>query len=180
MRAWEWLLVQMDHHDMPLQGRVLAERLVARRVLRAAVLVPSIVCGQMSPEPCSSHECLAAAWPVTDVVPNRRVRALDMMVEMRSAQKRLLTTFVTAFKDSLVVMRAYMLLQPRRSVEGFCAALEWAEVSLELRRILGGRWRERGQWSFFVFVVLLIAGVTALVRGCIIGIRKWLLVNWIC
>lgn len=72
-----------------------------------------------------------------------------------------------------------MLLQSCRSVEGLCAALEWAQVSLELRRIFGRRRRVGCQWCLLVLVVL-IAGVTELTRGGVIGIRMRLLVNWIC
>ena len=51
MWAWKRLLVQMHRHDMFLERRVLPKRLIAGRILRAAKLVPPIMCSQMSPEP---------------------------------------------------------------------------------------------------------------------------------
>lgn len=47
MGAWKRLLFQMHRHDMFLESRVFPKRFTARRVLGAAVLVPSIMSGQM-------------------------------------------------------------------------------------------------------------------------------------
>lgn len=55
---------------------MLPERLAARRILRTAVLVPTIMRGKMSTQPRARHKALPAVRTVTNIVANAGVGAL--------------------------------------------------------------------------------------------------------
>lgn len=108
------------------------KRLIARWVLRAAVLISSIVGSQMSTEPGARHEALPAARTVAYVVSDPSVCAFDMVIQMRCAEECLVTLLECAFKDSLLVMGAQMFLKSRWPVECLCATIEGTAVSFQL------------------------------------------------
>lgn len=85
---------------------------------------------------------------------------------MGGSQKGLVAIVVGAFEESLIVVRAQMLLQTRRTVECLCAAVEWAVVSFQLRRILGGGGREGRCWGLVEAVI----GLDAFTRRYILSI----------
>lgn len=82
MRTWERLLVQMGGDDVFLESGMLAEGLVAWRILGAAVLVSSVVGRKMTPKPGPCHKTLAASWAITNIISNLGMGALDMVVQV--------------------------------------------------------------------------------------------------
>ena len=104
MRTWERLLVQMGGDDVFLESGMLAEGLVAWRILGAAVLVSSVVGCKMTPKPGPCHEALAASWAITNVISNLGMGALDVVVEMRRSQEGLITVLVSTPKNPFIVM----------------------------------------------------------------------------
>jgi hypothetical protein len=114
---------------------MLPKRLIARRVLRAAVFVSSIVGSQVSTEPGAGHEALPTARMVTYVVSDPSMCAFDMVIQMRCAEERLVTLLECALEDSLIVMGAQVFLKSRWPVECLCATIEGTAVSFQLRRI---------------------------------------------
>lgn len=127
----------MCGHDVFLKGGVLPKRLIARRVLRAAVFISSIVGSQVPTEPRAGHEALPTARTVTYVVSDPSVCAFDMVIQMRCAEERLVAFFERAFEDSLIVMGAQMFLKSRWPVECLCTTIKGTAVSFKLRRISG-------------------------------------------
>lgn len=89
-------LLQVTRHDMLLKRRVFAKCLIARGVLCAAIFVPSIVSGQMSTQTRASHKALSAAGAIAYIVSNSGMGALDMMVQMRGTQERLVAIWLGA------------------------------------------------------------------------------------
>lgn len=53
-----------------------------------------------------------------------------MMVQMRSSQKCLIAVIVCTFEEPFVIMRTKMLLEASWAIEGLCASVERAAVSL--------------------------------------------------
>lgn len=104
MTAWKRLLVQVYGYNVLLESRVLPKRLVAWRILGAAVFVPSIMCSQMTAQPRSGHETFPASWTITYVVSNPGVGAFYVVVEMGCSKKSLFATFVGAFEESFVIV----------------------------------------------------------------------------
>lgn len=102
--------MEMDGHDVLVQSRMLPEGLVAGRILRTTILLPSIMGCQMPPETRSCHKGLSTARSVADVVSDHGMGALDVMVEMGGTEKRLLTAVMIAFENSLIVVGAQVLL----------------------------------------------------------------------
>ena len=110
MRALEGLLLQMHGHDVFLEGRVLPEGLCTGRVFCTAILVFPVVSGLVSTQSGAGDEALFAPWPIADIVTNPGVGTLHVVVQMRGSQKGLVATVVGAFEESLIVVRAQVLL----------------------------------------------------------------------
>lgn len=104
MRAWERLLVQMGGDNVLLKSGMLAEGLVAWRILGAAILVSSVVGRKMTPKSRARHKTLAASWAITDIISNLGMCALDVVVEMRRSQEGLITVLVSTPKNPFIVM----------------------------------------------------------------------------
>ena len=108
--AWEWFLVQVDRYDVFLEGGMLPESLVARRILGTAVFVSAIMRSEMATKTGSSDETLPTAWAIADIVTDSSMGALHVMLEMRRAQKSLVTAFNCTLEDSLIIMRPNVFL----------------------------------------------------------------------
>lgn len=77
-----------------------------------------------------SYKALPTPRSVTYVISYSGVSALDMMVQMRSSQKCLIAVIVCTFEEPFVIMRTKMLLEASWAIEGLCASVERAAVSL--------------------------------------------------
>ena len=103
--ARERFLLHVHAQNVFLKSRVFPKYFAAWRVLGTAIFVLSIVCCEMSAQPCPGHEAFSASRSVADVVTNAGVGALNVVVEMRRSQEFLITAIVRTFKHSLIVMR---------------------------------------------------------------------------
>lgn len=83
---------------------MLPEGLAAGRVFRAAVLIAAVVRSEVSPQSGSGHEALATAGAIADIVADTCVRALDVVVQMRGSEERLVAVFVCTRKQPLIVV----------------------------------------------------------------------------
>lgn len=110
MSAWEWFLVQMNRNDVFLEGRMLPESLIARRILGTAVFVSTIMRSEMATKTGSSDETLPTAWAIADIVADSSMSALHVMLEMRGTQKSLAAILNCTLKDSLIIMRSNVFL----------------------------------------------------------------------
>lgn len=144
LRARVRLLLQVHRRHVFLQRRVFPERLVARRVLGAAILLPPLVRGMMSTEPSRRQEFLAACLPIADVVAYVRVGAFDVVRKVGFASECLVAACVLAVEGPLVGVRAKVLGQTGGSVEGFGTVGVGAVVGFEVGGIFWGRGRGQG------------------------------------
>lgn len=83
MGAWKWFLMQMDRYDVLLEGGMLPESLVARRVLGTAVFVSTIMRSEMAAKTGSCDETLPTARSIADIITDSSMGTLHVMLQMR-------------------------------------------------------------------------------------------------
>lgn len=72
----------MGRHDVLGEGCVLAECLITWWIFSAAKFVPPVVRGIVSSKSGPCHKGFTAAWTIANVIADRTMSTLDMMVEV--------------------------------------------------------------------------------------------------
>lgn len=88
--------LKMIRADMSLEGLMLAEGLMARRIIRTSKSFMSFMCLFMPSEPCACQEALRTSFPITGIGSFLGMRALDVLLEMLLLEIRFVATLILA------------------------------------------------------------------------------------
>lgn len=120
----------MGSLDMPLQSLLLAEDLIAWRMILAAILVWTLMSGLVNSQSLACSKRLVAAFVRALVVTNIGVCALDVVLEVALPEIVFVAQWVGTFERPLIGMGSDVFLQPGRAVEGLVAAFVGALQAL--------------------------------------------------
>ena len=93
---------------MPLEGIVLAEGLIARRISGACKSVDTFMCSLMSAKPCASQKALATVLPIANIFSFLFVRSFDVLLKVFVLVVSLVAVGVWANTCSIICMRTHV------------------------------------------------------------------------